>query len=107
MLVFLKIFLNTVIAHTGDDVNILLDNARIHHSNIVKEYMSTLKSTLLFNVPYSPELNPIEKVFAKSKNIVKLFDNNGIDKNLIKNIKKSFNLITSTDLNNFYENSFK
>jgi transposase len=105
--VMFKDFLENVITKTNDNyATILLDNARIHHSKIVKEYMLTKKSNLLFNVPYCPELNPIEKVFSKSKFIVKKFDNNFNEKNLFKNIKKSLNMITSNDLNNFYSNCF-
>jgi len=39
---------------------LLLDNSRIHHAKIVKEYMNTSSNKLLFNVPYYPEFNPIE-----------------------------------------------
>lgn len=102
-----KDFLENVLIKTGDNVNILLDNARIHHSKIVKNYIETKKSQLLFNVAYSPELNPIEKVFSKSKYIVKKINNNFNEKNLFNNIKKSFNMITPKDLNNFYLHSFQ
>jgi len=44
-----KEFLEKVFIKIGDDVTILVDNARIHHSNIVKEYMYIKKSNLLFN----------------------------------------------------------
>lgn len=105
--IIFKDFLENVISKTGDNKSLLLDNARIHHSKIVKKFMETKSSELLFNVPYCPELNPIEKVFSKSKHIVRSFDNNGNERNLFKNIKYSLEKITSNDLNNFYLNSFE
>ena len=41
-----------------------MDNLRVHHSLIVIEQMKAMNIEALFNVPYSPENNPIEKVFS-------------------------------------------
>ena len=49
---------------------ILLDNARIHHSNDLKKYMINKSNKLLYNVPYNPETNPIEQMFNKVKQFV-------------------------------------
>jgi transposase len=68
---------------------ILLDNAKIHHYLKLKKYVGNVKNvTLLYNVPYSPETNPIEKVFSEVKrNLRNVFiDNN----NIVGKIKKSF-----------------
>lgn len=47
---------------------LVLDNARIHHANAVKELVASFGCRLLFLPPYSPELNPIEKTWANFKN---------------------------------------
>lgn len=52
-------------------IHILLDKACVNRSNIVKNYVEEKNINLLFNVPYSPETNPIEIVFTKVKNIVR------------------------------------
>jgi transposase len=83
---------------------ILMDNARIHHSKIVKEYMKTIEHEIIYNVPYSPENNPIELVFSKFKSIIRNKDNSTVNK-MMKNITISFNKITKTDLMNFYNYS--
>ena len=57
---------------------LFLDNARIHHACVVKEYIANTTNQLLFNAPYSPEFNPIELVFSKVKNLVKTKKNNHI-----------------------------
>jgi len=83
---------------------LLLD--KIHHANIVKD---NDKKTIpfIYNIPYSPELNPIEKVFSILKsNIRKNYFK--IGKNLLKlQIDEIFNKINSTKnlLDSFYNNS--
>ena len=40
-----------------------MDNASIHKTNIMsKRILTTAK--VIYNAPYSPELNPIEEVFS-------------------------------------------
>lgn len=85
---------------------LLMDNARIHHYKLFKKYISKIKKCeIIYNVPYCPEFNPIERVFSKTKNIVK---NNVItNDNLKLNIIDAFNKITSSDLNNYFLKSLK
>lgn len=85
---------------------LFLDNAKIHHAKIVKEYIETNNINLLFNVAYSPEFNPIENMFSKLKKLVKdCSDNNNLD--ILKiNIQNSLKHITASDLTNFYIHSF-
>ncbi len=40
-----------------------MDNARIRHNKILKEYMMNNNINSIYNIPYSPEYNPIEKIF--------------------------------------------
>jgi transposase len=48
---------------------IVVDNAKYHHAKIVDEWIQSLngKISLLFLPPYSPELNPIERVWKLVK----------------------------------------
>ena len=48
-------------------VAVFMDNLRVHHSLIVREQMKAMNIEALFNVPYSPENNPIETVFSLIK----------------------------------------
>lgn len=81
----------------------LIDNAPWHKTKTVKEYCEDNQITLLFLPPYSPEFNPIERVwsYAKSKvkniffstakkftdYVVDLFQNiNNLDKNKLCNL---------------------
>ena len=56
--------------HYGDKpIAYLIDNASWHKTKKVREYCAENNITLLFLPPYSPEFNPIERVwgFLKSK----------------------------------------
>lgn len=85
---------------------LFLDNACIHHSKIVSKYVQDKKIKLLFNVPYSPEYNPIEIMFSKLKKIVRDSVNNNSLICLKNNIINALKFITSTNLTNFFNYSF-
>ena len=83
---------------------ILLDNARIHHSKVFKQYITDNKNiSLLYNIPYSPEYNPIEKVFSEVKYNLKQM--NIKNSNIKTKINKAFKKILKEHLVNYYNKS--
>ena len=46
---------------------IFLDNCRVHHSKKVDQFLKENKIEVIFNVPYGPEYNPIERVWSMLK----------------------------------------
>ena len=48
-----------------------MDNASIHHSERVKQLCEEAGVKLIPLVPYSPDTNPIEELFAEVKDYVK------------------------------------
>ena len=46
---------------------IAMDNMRSHHAKAVKQLLDRSKVTYLYLPPYSPDLNPIEKMLSKLK----------------------------------------
>lgn len=46
---------------------LVLDNARYHHSVLVKEKLEELNRPVRYLPAYSPQLNPIERVFGSIK----------------------------------------
>ena len=48
-------------------VLIVIDNARFHRKNILEKIIKGTGHCLLFLPPYSPDLNPIEKLWANMK----------------------------------------
>ena len=83
------------------DENILLaffiDNASWHKTLAVQEYCNKNKITLLFLPPYSPEYNPIERVwsFLKSKIRQRFFKTANIFKKFVFDL---FDQINNTNL---------
>lgn len=51
--------------HPGDLV--ILDNLAVHKDPLSAQYIAQAGAQLMFLPPYSPDLNPIEQVFAKLK----------------------------------------
>jgi len=54
---------------SGDIV--VLDNLGSHKSSAVRQMVRAVGARLLFLPPYSPDLNPIEQVFAKFKHLMR------------------------------------
>ena len=46
---------------------IVMDNMRSHHAKAVKQLLDSTKVNYLYLPPYSPDLNPIEKMWSKLK----------------------------------------
>jgi len=55
--------------HPGDIV--VLDNLGSHKSKAVRRAIRAVGARLFFLPPYSPDLNPIEQVFAKLKHLMR------------------------------------
>ena len=49
----------------------MLDNARFHRKRILEKIIRETGHRLLFLPPYSPDLNPIEKIWASMKKKLK------------------------------------
>ena len=50
---------------------VFLDNCRVHHSIKTREFMAANNIDAIYNVPYGPEFNPIERVWAQLKLVFK------------------------------------
>ena len=56
--------------HPGDIV--VMDNLRTHHIQAVGELLHGAGAEVLYLSPYSPDLNPIEKLWSKVKAILRI-----------------------------------
>jgi transposase len=79
---------------------ILIDNATWHKTLAVQEYCKENKIILLFLPPYSPEFNPIERVwsFIKSKIRQRFFQTAEIFRSFVFNLFKNINEIYIDEL---------
>ena len=92
-------YLKMLCRKTGEvPLALFMDQLAVHKSKDVKPWYSDCDITPVFNVGYSPELNPIEAVFSKVKsrfNLRRL--NHLVNKtgfNVDKEIKAAFKAIT-------------
>lgn len=61
-------FLEHVLKHVPGEIVLVLDNAAIHRAKAVSAFVDAAERlSLMYLPPYSPELNPIEKVWAYVK----------------------------------------
>ena len=84
---------------------ILMDNINFHKSKNIAEIIEKSNNKILFIPPYSPEFNPIEKVFS----VFKAYINKKINPTTkFKNINSIIELFfeKTTNFNNYYTYSF-
>ena len=67
---FLK-YLRRVSSHPARKVIVITDNARYHHAKLHKPWREkcSQKFEMMFLPPYSPELNPIERVWKLTRRL--------------------------------------
>jgi transposase len=61
--------LRSISSHAARKAIVILDNARYHHANLHKEWrkQKTTEFQMLYLPPYSPELNPVERVWKMTR----------------------------------------
>jgi putative transposase len=69
---FFKFLMKTVKAFDGKKLYMILDNVRFHHTKRLKPILERYKHMieLIFLPPYSPDLNPIERVWWLMRKMV-------------------------------------
>jgi transposase len=80
---------------------VVLDNARIHRGEMVKEAIEKKGAKLLNLSPYSPEFSPIENFWSKVKAILKKLKARTY-KDLIEGIFDAMAQVTQQDIRNWF-----
>lgn len=99
-------FIKKLIKKLDDKKNnyVLLDNARIHHYKKIKEYIeSKPRIKFIYNIPYTPQTNPIERVFSSVKHYLRKRNVN--NNNIIDEINKSLKFVNSNILQKYFKKS--
>lgn len=93
-----QILLSTLKA--GDIV--VLDNLSAHKNQETRDLIESVGAELWFLPPYSPDLNPIEKMWSKIKAILRTLKAR-TEKALIDAIAKALDAITANDVKGWFE----
>ena len=100
-------FYNDAIKDNYKDYMIIMNNAVIHKSKIVRQTIQESGNYLLYSVPYYSETNAIKKLFSQLKHYIKKQSQNTYDniQSVIKDmIKKKIN---KEHLRNYLKHSFR
>ena len=83
---------------------VILDNLSSHKVAGVQEAITAAGATLLYLPPYSPDLNPIEKLFAKLKALLRKAAKRSVDA-LWNEIGQLLDTLTSSECKNYFASS--
>lgn len=81
---------------------VVMDNLSSHKNNQVKTMIESAGAQLRFLPPYSPDLNPIEKMWSKIKAILRTLKARA-EKALINAIAKALEAVTASDAKGWFE----
>ncbi len=81
---------------------VVLDNLSAHKNKKVRDIIESVGAQLWFLPPYSPDLNPIEKMWSKIKAILRTLKVR-TEKALINAIAKALDAITASDVKGWFK----
>lgn len=88
--------------HPGDIV--ILDNLGSHKGRAVRQAIRRVGAKLVFLPPYSPDLNPIEQMFAKLKTLLRKMEARTVEATW-RGIGGLLDQFTPTECANFFSNA--
>lgn len=83
------------------DAYVVMDNAKIHLGEMVREVIEEAGASLIYLPPYSPEFSPIENFWSKVKAILRKLKARNY-KDLIEAITKAILEVTQQDIRNWF-----
>ncbi len=83
---------------------VVLDNLGSHKSEAVRKAVKSVGARLLFLPPYSPDLNPIEQVFAKLKHLLRKAKERTVEATW-KRIGALLKRFTPAECSNYFKNA--
>lgn len=92
-----KWYLETdLLPHLNGNSVLVMDNMKSHHAKAVKELLDSSGVRYIYLPPYSPDLNPIEKLWSKVKALLRKFKARTLDA-LPNAIQNAFYSVTVFD----------
>jgi len=81
---------------------VVLDNLSAHKNKAIRDLIESVGAELWYLPPYSPDLNPIEKMWSKVKAILRTLKAR-TEESLINAIAKALEAITANDAKGWFE----
>ena len=83
---------------------VIMDNLGSHKGKLVRKTIRSVGAKLLFLPPYSPDLNPIEQVFAKLKHLLREASERTVE-SVCSCIGRLLDRFSSTECKNYLVNA--
>ena len=93
---FIDYLKNVLTSTLREDDIVVMDNMRTHHSKAVKKVIEELNINVFFLPPYSPDFNPIKKMWSKIKAVLRRIKVR-IPSDLTDAVNTAFSLVTQSD----------
>ena len=92
-----KWYLETdLLPHLNGNSVLIMDNMKSHHAKAVRNLLDSAGVRCIYLPPYSPDLNPIEKLWSKVKALLRKFKARTLDA-LPNAIQNAFHSVTVSD----------
>lgn len=101
-LAYLETYLLTLLAQGK---TLIMDNLPAHHAKSIKQFLQSHNIAYLFTPPYSPEFNPIEEAFSKTKHVVSQEQPRTLE-TLEQAFRKGLKTVTGDDAINYINHSY-
>ena len=88
--------------HPGDFV--VMDNLNTHKSSLAVQAIQSVGAHVVYLPPYSPDLNPIENIFSKIKQLIRA-DKPRTLSQIVHAVAKSLKLLTLDDLESVFDHA--
>ena len=79
----------------------VMDNMKSHHAKVVRNLLDSSGVRYIYLPPYSPDLNPIEKLWLKVKAFLRKFKARTLDA-LPNAIQNAFHSVTISDCSGWF-----
>lgn len=83
---------------------VIMDNLGSHKGGIIRKLIRAAGARLFFLPPYSPDLNPIEQVFAKLKGLLRKAEERTLD-DIVQRIASLIECFTPDECANYLRNA--